>query len=68
MDRFYIRLTSNFLFTHPSSNAGNSTPLSNAIARNAPSGSWNSAKPKPWGLFAGVMRRLKEFTKPHAYE
>ena len=64
---FCTELTSSFLFTHPSSNAGNSTPLSNVIARNAPSGSWNSANPNPWGLFAGVMRRLKEFTGPHAW-
>lgn len=31
--------TNNFLFTHPSSNAGNSTPFNRVIARMAPSGS-----------------------------
>lgn len=33
----------------------------------AESGSSNSAKPKPWGLLAGVMRRLKTLTGPHAW-
>lgn len=40
-------LTNSFLFTHPSSKAGNSTPFSSVMARNAPSGSVYSAKPKP---------------------
>lgn len=60
--------TSKFLLAQPSSNAGNSTPLSRLIARRALSGSSYSAKPKPWGLLAGVMRRLNEVTLPHAYE
>ena len=59
-------LTSNFLLTQPSSNAGSSTLFNSAIARNAPSGSSNSANPNPWGLFAGVIKRLNDFTGPHA--
>jgi hypothetical protein len=58
--------TSNFLFAQPSSNAGSSTPFKRESARNAPSGSTNSAKPKPCGFAAGVMSRLKEFIGPHA--
>ena len=54
------RRTKSFLLTQPSSRAGSSTPLSNAIARNAPSASWNSANPNPCGLFAGVISRLKD--------
>jgi hypothetical protein len=46
--------------------AGSSTPLRTAIARSAPSGSSNSANPKPCGLFAGVMRRLNALIGPHA--
>lgn len=61
------RRTSNFLFAQPSSSAGNSTLLSNSRARKAPSGSSNSAKPNPWGLFAGVIRRLKDLIGPQAY-
>jgi hypothetical protein len=59
-------LTNNFLFAHPSSNAGNSTPFSSFIALSALSGSSYSAKPNPWGLFAGVMSRLKDLIGPQA--
>ena len=62
-----IRRTSSFLLAQPSSRAGSSTPLRSASARNAPSGSWNSAKPKPCGLFAGVMRRLNDDIGPQAW-
>ena len=59
--------TSSFLLAAPSSSAGNSTPWSNDRHRSAASGSSNSAKPNPWGLFAGVMSRLNDLTGPHAY-
>jgi hypothetical protein len=65
-DEVEIGHTNSFLLAQPSSSAGNSTPFNSARARNAPSGSTNSAKPKPWGLLAGVMRRLNEFICPHA--
>jgi len=67
MSRGKARRTSNFLLAQPSSSAGSSTPFKRVRHRNAESGSSNSAKPKPWGLFAGVMRRLKDLTGPHPF-
>jgi hypothetical protein len=61
------RLTRSFLFAQPSSKAGSSTPFKSCIARKALSASSNSANPKPCGLFAGVISRLKDATGPHAY-
>ena len=62
-----MKRTSSFLFAQPSSSAGSSIPFIRAIARSAPAGSSNSAKPKPCGLFAGVIRRLNDFMGPHAF-
>lgn len=64
--REQMRRTSSFLLAHPSSNAGNSTPFNNSIARNALEGSSNWAKPNPCGLLAGVIRRLKDLIGPQA--
>ena len=58
--------TSSFLFAQPSSKAGNSIPFSKLKARRAPAGSSYSAKPNPWGLFAGVISRLKDLMGPQA--
>ena len=43
-------------------------PCISSSARSAPSGSSNSANPKPWGLLAGVIRRLNDLMGPHALE
>lgn len=58
--------TRSFLLAHPSSSAGSSTPWRSVKHLIAESGSSNSAKPNPCGLFAGVMSRLNDLTGPHA--
>jgi hypothetical protein len=58
--------TKSCLLAQPSSKAGSSIPFNRSMAAIIASGVSNSAKPKPWGLLAGVIMRLNVFSCPQA--